>query len=67
MAPKRCYSWAMRDQHSGQAPDYTDAFLVSAGVVLFMTFWMIAVLAGHLWVWLTATALDVGIRRLRRD
>ncbi|MCA1775576.1 MAG: hypothetical protein LC676_08205 [Loktanella sp.] len=57
----------MRDQHSGQAPDYTDAFLVSAGVVLFMTLWMIAVLAGHLWVWLTATALDVGIRRLRRD
>lgn len=47
--------------------DYTNAFLVTAWGILVMVFWVIAALAGYLWVALTATALNWGITRLGRS
>ncbi|MEJ6403510.1 hypothetical protein [Yoonia sp. 2307UL14-13] len=38
--------------------DYTDAFLATLGVFLFMVFWMIAAALGYTWVVLTAYGLD---------
>ena len=38
--------------------DYTDAFLTTLGVFLFMVFWMIAAALGYAWVVLTAYGLD---------
>ncbi len=38
--------------------DYTDAFLVTFGVILFMSFWVIAAAFGYIWVAITAYALD---------
>ncbi|MDP5085758.1 MAG: hypothetical protein NWQ23_10085 [Yoonia sp.] len=31
------------------APDYTDAFLVSFGVLIFMFLWMITAMLGFVW------------------
>lgn len=45
-------------QPPGRVPDYTQAFLVTCGVILFMAFWTIAALFGWLWVALTATGID---------
>lgn len=38
--------------------DYTDAFLVWFGVLLFMSFWMIAVVLGYIWVVIIAFSLN---------
>ena len=48
--------------HPQPVENYTSAFLVTFGVILFMTFWVIAAVAGFLWVALTATAIDSGFR-----
>ena len=50
--------------------DYTDAFLTTLGVFLFMVFWMIAAAMGYLWVAISAYILDlsfkwIGYRRAR--
>ncbi|WP_341366587.1 hypothetical protein [Yoonia sp. BS5-3] len=50
--------------------DYTDAFLTTLGVFLFMVFWMIAAALGYLWVAITAYGIDLcfkWIGRLRRS
>lgn len=50
--------------------DYTDAFLTTLGVFLFMSFWVIAAALGYLWVMVTAYGLDLlfkWIGRLRAD
>ena len=50
--------------------DYTDAFLTTLGVFLFMSFWVIAAALGYLWVMITAYGLDLlfkWIGRLRAD
>lgn len=39
--------------------DYTDAFLTTFGVFLFMVFWMIAAALGYLWVAIVAYGLDL--------
>lgn len=39
--------------------DYTDAFLTTLGVFLFMVFWIIAAALGYLWVAMTAYGLDL--------
>ncbi len=39
--------------------NYTDAFLTTLGVFLFMVFWMIAAALGYAWVVATAYILDV--------
>ena len=57
----------MRDDHPKEVEDYTDAFLATAGGILVVAFWVIAALAGYLWVALTATALNWGINRLGRS
>lgn len=53
----------MQDRrHPGQVEDYTGAFLVTLGIVLFMTFWTIATVAGFVWVVLSAILIDRLIR-----
>lgn len=50
--------------------DYTDAFLTTLGVFLFMTFWIIAAALGYVWVAITAYGLNhlfKWIGRLRTD
>ena len=50
--------------------DYTDAFLTTLGVFLFMSFWVIAAALGYLWVMVTAYGLDLlfkWIGRLRAE
>lgn len=50
----------MRQHTTGRAPDYTDAFLVSFGVLLFIGLWMITAMLGFVW----AVAAAYGINRL---
>lgn len=38
--------------------DYTNAFLTTLGVFLFMVFWMIAAALGYAWVAVTAYGID---------
>ncbi|MDB4111325.1 hypothetical protein N9571_02030 [Yoonia sp.] len=38
--------------------NYTDAFLTTLGVLLFMAFWIIAAAFGYLWVAISAYGLD---------
>ena len=52
-------------QHPEPVPDFTNAFLAMAWGILFMAFWTIASIFGFLWVALSATAIDVVLRRLR--
>ncbi|SMY08968.1 hypothetical protein [Flavimaricola marinus] len=59
----------MRNDNRQPAPDFTQAFLVTLGMILFMSFWTIAVVAGFVWVLLSAFAIDRAIligARLRR-
>ena len=56
----------MRDNHPEPVEDYTDAFLATAGGLLVIAFWVIAALAGYIWVALTATAINRGITWLGR-
>ena len=55
-----------RSPPPGEVPNYTNAFLGMALLILFMGFWVIAALWGYLWVGLTALALDRGIGRIGR-
>ena len=60
----------MQNDERSPAPNYTQAFLVTLGFLLFMTFWTIAAFAGFIWVLLSAVAIDRAIllgRRLRRS
>lgn len=52
-------------QHPEPVPDFTNAFLAMVWGILFMAFWTIASIFGFLWVALSATAIDVALRRLR--
>ena len=45
-------------RHPGRVEDYTGAFLVTLGILLFMTFWTIAAVAGFIWVVLSAILID---------
>ena len=49
--------------------NYTNAFLMTAGIILFMAFFTIAAIAGIIWVLLSAAFLDglirIGHARLR--
>ena len=38
--------------------DYTNAFLITLGVFLFMTFWVMAAAIGYSWVFFSAFCLD---------
>ena len=49
-------------RHPGRVEDYTGAFLVTFGVILFMTFWAIAAVAGFAWVVICAILIDRLIR-----
>lgn len=51
----------MNDNHPQPVENYTDAFLATAGGILVMGFWVIAALAGYLWVALIAWAINRAI------
>lgn len=53
-------------QHPGRVEDYTAAFLVTVGVILFMAFFTIAALFGLAWVLLSALLVERCIRALPR-
>ncbi len=48
----------MQNDPIGSAPDYTNAFLAMSGLILFMTFFVMAAALGYLWVFLTAFGLN---------
>ena len=50
----------------GRVEDFTDAFLTTLGVILFMSFWIIGALFGYLWVVITAYGLDHFFRWIGR-
>ena len=50
--------------------NYTDAFLTTLGVCLFMIFWMIAAALGYVWVVVTAYSINFVVKwigRLKAD
>jgi hypothetical protein len=58
-----------RQEHAMRKPyksveNYTNAFLVTAGLVLFMAFFTLAATKGFVWVLLSAALID-GLIRLR--
>ena len=57
----------MSYQPHGRVENYTDAFLASLSVLLFMAFWTIAVLMGFAWVVLTAWGIARLIDRIGRS
>ena len=48
--------------HPRPVENYTDAFLTTLGVFLFMIFWMIAAVLGYAWVAMTAYVIDVAFK-----
>lgn len=61
----------MGRQPPKEVEDYTNAFLVTSGGILFMFFWVLATLAGAIWVAATAFVLNrlitfIGRRRETR-
>lgn len=61
----------MNRHHPKEVEDYTNAFLVTTGGILFMFFWVLATLAGALWVAAVALGLNrcitwLGRRRMTR-
>ena len=48
----------MSDRHPEPVQDFTDAFLATVWGILFMAFWVLAALAGLLWVALVAFGLN---------
>ena len=50
------------DQRPGRAENYTTAFLVTCGVILFMLLWVVASLGGTLAMLLFAAACDQALR-----
>ena len=48
----------MHHQPIREVEDYTDAFLGTLWVILFMGFWVIAAAFGYLWVAVTAYGLN---------
>ncbi|MFQ6551604.1 hypothetical protein AAD018_004560 [Aestuariibius insulae] len=56
----------MQNHPIGSAPDYTNAFMAMSGLILFMTFFVIAAAVGYLWVFLTAFGLNKMIALISR-
>lgn len=56
-----------RNRHPDRVEDYTNAFLGTFAVILFMGFWVIASLFGFFWVVATTAMLDLGIKRIMRS
>ncbi len=53
-------------QHPGRVEDYTDAFLGTVAVILFMGFWVMSAVFGFIWVILTTALIDIVIKRFIR-
>lgn len=56
----------MSYQPKGRVENYTDAFLVTLGVILFMALWTIGAMLGFVWVVITAYAIDHLLRWVGR-
>ncbi|MEY1556442.1 hypothetical protein AB3Y40_12490 [Yoonia sp. R2331] len=58
----------MRDnKHPGRVEDYTNAFLGTLWVILFMGLWVIAAIFGFLWAVITSALIDLGLRHITRS
>lgn len=49
-------------KYPDRVENYTNAFLVSSAVILFMAFFTIAATAGTIWMLLTAALIDSALR-----
>jgi len=49
-------------QYPTEVEDYTNAFLVTAALILFMAFFTIAAAAGTMWMLLSAALFDTVLR-----
>lgn len=56
----------MQNNHPGRAENYTDAFLWTVCLVLFMIFFVMTAFVGLIWALITAFALNRGITFLVR-
>ena len=48
--------------YPSRVENYTNAFLVTSGVILFMAFFTLAATKGFVWVFLFAALIDGGLR-----
>lgn len=55
------YEAQMR-RYPQRVENYTNAFLVTTGIILFMAFFTLAATVGIIWVMLTAALIDSGVR-----
>jgi len=53
-------------QHPGRVEDYTQPFLVTTCLILFMGFWVIASLYGFFGVVLAAAGIDLCVKAIGR-
>ncbi|SEW25860.1 hypothetical protein SAMN04488515_1884 [Cognatiyoonia koreensis] len=51
----------MQDNHPKAAENYTDAFLWSFGLLLFMVFFVMTAFVGIIWALITALTLNRGM------
>lgn len=49
-------------QYPRRVENYTNAFLMTAGLILFMAFFTMAATVGIVWVMLSAVLIDTAIR-----
>jgi len=52
------------DRPTGRVADFTDAFLVSFGVLVFILLWTISILFGFLWAVASAYVCNIGLSHL---
>jgi len=57
---------ALQNNHPQSVENYTDAFLGSVWLLLFMVFFVMTAFAGIFWALLTALSLNLGITYLVR-
>lgn len=56
----------MQNNHPKAVENYTDAFLCTLGLLIFMIFFIMTVFVGFFWVLLTALTLNLCITYLSR-
>lgn len=52
--------------HPGRVEDFTDAFLVSFGVLLFIMLWTVNIVLGFIWALTSAYGCDKLVSRINR-
>ncbi len=55
-----------RPEHPGEVEDFTNAFLVSFGVIVFIALWAVSVILGFIWALMSAYGTDKALSRWSR-